>query len=74
MKKVLCRTAAGKRYQVTVITLPDSRIERSYELVSKSKSLEEYSPADQDIFRSMESEISGLSADFADLEEELNRI
>ena len=73
MKKVLCRTAAGKRYQVTVITLPD-RIERSYELVSKSKSLEEYSPADQDIFRSMESEISGLSADFAGLEEELSRI
>ena len=73
MKKVICRTDAGKRYQVTVITLPD-RIERSYELVSKSKSLEEYSPADQDIFRSMESEISGLSADFAGLEEELNRI
>lgn len=67
------KDVAGKRYKVT-INEGLKKIERSYELITKSKSLDQYSPEDQEVFRKIESDLTGSDTDFAGLEDEINRL
>ena len=60
------RNNAEKRYQVSVTEKPN-KTEKVYELTIRSKSLDKFMPEDQETFRNMENDLTGL-------EDELNRL
>ena len=55
-----------KRYQINITEKPKNT-EKVYELTIRSQSLEKFMPEDQEMFRNMESDLTGL-------EDELNRL
>ena len=60
------KTTENKRYQINITEKPN-KTEKVYELTIRSQSLDKFMPEDQEKFRNMENDLSGL-------EDELNRL
>ena len=64
---------AGNRFELT-IKEGLNKTEMSYKVIKKGKSLDQFSMAEQEVFRKMESDLAENDAVFNELAEQLNRL